>query len=326
MVKESRRLGFAVKVLGAGGLKSHDTRRWQSDPSLGVSLELFEQVLAYLEDERIDMYRISSDFVPYVTHPDHPRFHDQIERFADELAALGERARRSSIRLSLHPSQYIVLNSIDPEIVEKSKADLVAQAKLLDAFGMDGEGVVVLHVGGMYGDREAARARFVENFETLAEPAQRRLVIENDEMAFSVRDCLWIHERTGLRIIFDHQHHRLNSDGLEPEEAARIALDSWPAGQTPKMHFSSARLDSREVGKGRKTRSMAPLLRQHADYVDPWTFADFIGSLADRRFDVMLEAKAKDLALLKLRADLETIGRAEVLSQPRSSSTTSTST
>lgn len=314
--REKRRLGFAVKALGEKDLKSHDTRRWQSGPSLEVSLEALDRIVDYLERSGMRMYRISSDFVPYATHPDHPQFHGQIERHADAVAAVGKRARAAGIRLSLHPSQYIVLNAQDESIVEKSIADLSVQADLLDALGQSEEAVVVLHVGGAYDDREESRARFVRNFERLPGPARRRLVIENDEMVYSIRDCLWIHERTGLRVIFDHQHHRLNPDGHEAEEAARLALDTWPGGQTPKMHFSSARLDAREVKKGKTTISKPPLLRQHADYIDPWTFADFLGSLMDRRFDVMLEAKAKDLALLKLERDLESLGRSEVLLQP----------
>jgi UV DNA damage endonuclease len=74
------------------------------------------------------------------------------------------------------------------------------------------------------------------------------------------------------------------------------------------VHFSSARLDGRAFKRGKEVRVEPPLLRQHADYIDPWTCADFLGALHDRAFDVMLEAKAKDLALLKLRQDLGTLG------------------
>ena len=71
-----RRLGFAVKVLGRAGLPSHDTRRWQSGPSVGVSIDALHQILDYLGDVDIRMYRLSSDFVPYATHPELPQFHD----------------------------------------------------------------------------------------------------------------------------------------------------------------------------------------------------------------------------------------------------------
>jgi UV DNA damage endonuclease len=314
--RKERRLGFAVKVLGGGGLPSHDGRRWQSNPDLGVSIEALHRILDYMEANDVRMYRVTSDFVPYATHPDHPRFHGQIERHAAALDAVGARARRAGVRLSLHPSQYIVLNARDDEVARKSMADLDVQSRLLDALGQGAEGVVVLHVGGVYGDREASLRRFATNFGRLPEPARRRLVVENDEFSFTVEDCLRLHADLGIPVVFDHQHHRLNPGSLGTEAAARAALATWPAGVVPKVHFSSPRLDGRLVGRGAGARMEAPLLRQHADYVDPFTFADLAGSLADLDFDVMLEAKAKDLALLKLRADLRAIGRADVLARP----------
>ncbi|HEX2225373.1 MAG TPA: UV DNA damage repair endonuclease UvsE [Thermoanaerobaculia bacterium] len=314
--RRARRLGFAVKVLGKPGLKSHDARRWQSGPSLGVSIEALHAIFDYLAAAGISMYRLSSDFVPYSTHPDLPQFHGQIERHARELEGLAARARELDLRLSLHPSQYVVLNAADPQVMRKSIADLDVQAQLLDALRQGPEGVVVLHVGGLYGDRRAALDRFGEGFRQLSESARRRLVIENDESCFTVEDCVELHERLGTPVIFDHQHHRLNPGSLDLFTAARRALATWPAGVRPKVHFSSPRLDGREVQRGKKVVLEAPLLRQHADYVDPWTFADFLDGVRDVDFDVMLEAKAKDLALLRLKDDLERIGRAEGLLAP----------
>ena len=101
------------------------------------------------------MYRMSSDFAPYLTHPDMPQFHNQLEEAQDELAELGALARAYDIRLSLHPSQYILLNALDEEVARKSVMDLNAQARILDALGCGPEAVVVTHVGGVYGDRDA---------------------------------------------------------------------------------------------------------------------------------------------------------------------------
>ena len=68
------RLGFAVKVLGAGGLPSQDTRRWQSGPHLKVSVEYLHAVFTYLADAEIGMYRMTASLAPYATHPDLPEF------------------------------------------------------------------------------------------------------------------------------------------------------------------------------------------------------------------------------------------------------------
>ena len=154
------RLGFAVKVLGAGGLKSSDTRRWQNEPHLSHSLELLDAVFDHLERSDIRMYRMSSGTVPYGTHPDLPQFdyRRQIDACAAELERLGARARALGLRLSTHPGQYTVLNAPDPELVRKSSLDLEQDALLLDTLGLGPEAVVVVHVGGAYGDK-ARRAR-----------------------------------------------------------------------------------------------------------------------------------------------------------------------
>jgi UV DNA damage endonuclease len=303
-----RRLGFAVKVVGRPDMKSNDARRWQSGPHLSVSIGYLRAILDYLDEIDVRMYRISSDFVPYATHPDMPQFHGQVRECAAELAELGRTARERGIRLSLHPSQYVLLSAVNPEITQKGIADVNAQAELLDAMEMGPEGVVVLHLGGAYGDKDAAMARFAESFPRLSEGGRRRLVIENDETIYTVEDCLRVHEAVGVPVVFDHQHHLLNPGTLSMGEAVRRALATWPAGVTPKVHFSSPRLDSRMVTRGKRETEAPPLLSQHADYVHPWEFGAFLREMEGAPCDVMLEAKMKDAALLKLRKDLTRYG------------------
>lgn len=314
------RYGFAVKVLGGGGLPSHDSRRWQTGPSLRVSIDMLRDVLAYLHRNRIRMYRISSDFVPYGTHPDMPQFHGQIDRHRSELVELGREARRLGIRLSLHPSQFVVLNALDDEVVRKAQADLLQQSELLDAMELGPEAVVVTHVGGVYGDKPASIERFIENWRALPEPAKRRVVVENDERSYAVEDTLLIHQATGSRLIFDYQHHMLNSGSLGLRDALEACLRTWPPDQTPKIHFSSPRTEMREMERknpatGRKEIVyQPPLISQHADYVNPLEFLLFMDTVGiPPAFDVMIEAKSKDLALLSLRDFLSRRARTDLL-------------
>ena len=305
------RLGFPVKVMGRPDLKSSDTRRWQAGPHLRVSLEYLDAIFAHLGKHGIDMYRMASDLAPYATHPDMPQFHAMVRDSASDLAAIGARAIAQGLRLSFHPSQYVVLNSPDPGLVARSVADLTSQAEMLDLMGLGPEAVIVIHVGGTYGDIAASDARWVETWTTLPEPVRRRLVLEHDDVRFSASDVLWIHGHTGVRLIFDHQHFLcLNPDGLDMGETVRRILDTWPEGQRPKIHFSSPRTELREVKRKdrttKKTRTVhvAPIWTGHADYVHPFEFMAFMRSITDRDFDVMIEAKAKDLALIRLRPDM----------------------
>lgn len=197
------RLGFVVKVMGQPGLKSNDTRRWQQNPHLRVSLGYLADIFTYLRKHQIHMYRMSSDLAPYATHPDMPQFHIMVRDSAQDLATLGRLAREADIRLSFHPSQFIVLNSENEDLILKSMADLESQAEMLDLMECGPEAVLVVHVGGAYGDRPSGRERWIKTWARLSEPVRHRLVLENDDIRYSSADVLAIHEQTGVKCVFD---------------------------------------------------------------------------------------------------------------------------
>jgi UV DNA damage endonuclease len=308
------RLGFAVKVLGDGGLPSHDTRRWQSGPHLRHSLEMFGAILDRLERDDVRMYRMPTQLAPYATFPDHPEFHDQVAECADELAAIGARVAELGVRLSSHPGQYTVLNSENPDIQRAAAAELEVQGALFDAMGLGPEAVVILHVGGGAGGKDAARERFAEGFGLLSEAARRRLVIENDDRSFGVVDVLPLAEEIGRPIVFDVLHHHCyDPEGLTVGEALEVAFGTWPEGVRPKIHYSSPRTalgeKERKVGRRIERTPVVPQLRAHADTVDPIGFEELLrGPLGRQDVDIMLEAKGKDLALQALRDHLLTRG------------------
>ncbi len=329
------RLGFPVKVMGRTDLKSNDTRGWRKNPHLKTSLEYLDAILDYLEKVEIDMYRLSSDIAPYATHPDMPQFHNMVAESDAELAAFGQKARDLDIRLSFHPSQFVLLNSPDPELTKKSIWDLSSQAEMLDRMGLGPEAVLITHVGGVYGDREGSRARWIEGFNQCPEHVRRRLVLENDDIRFSAADVLWIHDRCGVPLVFDYQHFWcLNPEGLNLRPTLERFVHSWAEGVRPKIHFSSPRTEMRELKKkvtdkdretlraggelkGQllggatlkptsrlKTVLVPPIWTGHADFTNPFEFATFMRTAHDLDFDVMLESKTKDLSLLKLKTDL----------------------
>ncbi|MEA2137155.1 MAG: damage endonuclease [Solirubrobacteraceae bacterium] len=306
----AHRLGFAVKVLGDGGLPSHDTRRHASGPHLRHSLAFLRAILEHLDRHDIRMYRMATALAPYASHPDLPQFHDQVAECAEELARVGALARELDVRLSTHPGQYTVLNSDRPQVQAAAVAELEVQAALMDAMGLGDEAVVVLHVGGTAGGAGPAIDRFLAGYELLSERARARLVVENDDRSFALVDVLALAERAGIRVVWDVLHHRCHDPaGISDRDALAAALDTWPAGQTPKIHASSPRLDveQRRVRVGRRVerRLVLPQLRAHADLIDPIGFEALLRDApAGRDFDVMLEAKAKDLALLRLREQL----------------------
>jgi UV DNA damage endonuclease len=257
---------------------------------------------------------MTASLAPYATHPDLPQFHRQVEECGEELAAVGARLREADVRLSTHPSQYIVLNSEDPDVRASAARDVELQEAILDAMELGPEAVCVLHVGGATGGVEAATDRFLAGLELLSDRARARLVIENDDRSFGLCHVLGLHGRTGLRVVWDVLHHHCHDpDGIDDREALELALSTWPAAVRPKIHYSTPKTAMEErrrrVGRHVERSWVLPQLRAHADMIDPIGFEHFLrDAAAGLEFDVMLEAKAKDLAVLRLREQLRARG------------------
>ena len=333
------RLGFPVKVMGKPGLKSQDTRRWQKNPHLKCSLELLDAVLDYLRDEKLDMYRMSSDIAPYATHPDMPQFHAMVAESDAELRAFGAKAREYDIRLSFHPSQYVLLNSARRGAdARRASGTSPARPKCSTAWSSNDEAVMVTHVGGVYDDhaRRAARAGS-KGGSKCPEHVRRRLVLENDDIRFSMpRTCLWIHEAdrraADLRLsaFLVPQPSRGSTCGRRWSGSSRLGQRACgPRSTSPrprtelrevkqkitpkqreaaKAGKSKQGRDAEGAGQGRPRASSTvlrpPVWTGHADFTNPFEFATFMRMAEGLVFDVMMEGKSKDLSLLRLRPDL----------------------
>lgn len=301
------RLGFPVKLLGAP-LRSHDSRRWQNQPHLSVSLAYLRDVFAYLQRRRIAFYRLAGQLAPYATHPGLPAFHRQLDECSVELAGVGDMARQAGLRLTLHPAHYVQVSSPDPAQVTRAVAELDLAASLLDGMGLDDDAVIVIHVGGVYDSVALGRTRFVTNYATLPRHVRRRLVLEHDDRRYSFEDALWIHRRTGIPLVLDVLHLRcLNPVARPLDDALATALATWPPQRRPKIHVSTPRTTLRLLQIGGRVYPAPPLPNQHSDFLDPFACIDLLRTARDLRlrpFDIMLEAKAKDLALLRLREQI----------------------
>jgi UV DNA damage endonuclease len=298
----------AVRVLGRAGLRARDGRRAEHMPHLSVSLLLVREVLLYLADRRISCYRLAEDLAPYQDRPDMPAFAGQIEACADLLAETGALARAHGIRLTMHMGLHTALATPDEALAARAAAAVAARARLLDALDAGAEGVLTLHVGGVHGDRAAALHRFAARFERLPQAVRARVVVEPDEDCFSLDTLLRLHQMIGVPIVFDTLHHQLNNPQRIPARAAlALALATWPRDVRPKIHYSTQRTEAHllPARAGQNRQVLAPRHGQHADYINVFEFASFVeGARGLPPFDVVLEAKAADLALLRLREDL----------------------
>jgi UV DNA damage endonuclease len=298
------RLGFSIRVFGAD-LPSHDARRWPERPCLSTSLVYLRDILTYLGAHRLCMYRMHSRLAPAPPGEDEGAAMAEVDACALELEAVGALARRLGVRTSFHPHSAVVLNAVNEDQAERSRTHLAVLSAILDAMGLDDEAVIVVHVGGVYEGIERARDRFLQRYEALPEASRRRLALEHDDRRFSFRDVWDIHRACGVRLVFDTLHHQvLNPERIPWTEALALALSTWPQGVTPKVHVSSPRTELRPTASGARVK--LPTWTEHSDLVNPFEFIAFLRQTAGLRpFDVMLEAKARDLAVLKLREDLQ---------------------
>ena len=247
------------------------------------NLSCLSRILAYNVRHGMLFFRITSDLVPFASHPV-CTFPWQ-EEFAGVFEKTGEYIRQHGFRISMHPDQFVLLNAPDKAILQRSIDDLVYQVQVLDLMGLDNSAKVQVHVGGVYGDKPAGIERFVKQYDLLDTAIQDRLVIENDERLYTLSDCLAIHERTGIPVIADVFHHSLLNNG----EQFTTLLD--PVRKTWKIKDGIPMVDYSSQEPGKRVGA-------HAGHIVAEDFRQFLKETRPVDFDIMLEIKDKEKSAL----------------------------
>jgi len=239
----------------------------------------------------IKVFRMSSNMMPWYSEYEIDDLPDGKE-IKDVLWSAGQYAKQHDLRLSFHPGQFCVLASPTPSIVDNSIVELDNHSKIMDLMGLSQTpyNKINIHIGGAYGDKEAAMARFCQNFKRLMPSTQARLTVENDDKGnmFSVADLYsGIHQVIGIPIVFDYHHHKFCTGDLTEEQALKLALSTWPDGIKPMTHYSEGR-DIEYAMQGIEERVIP---QAHSDYI--YNEINFYG----QEFDIVVEAKAKELAV-----------------------------
>lgn len=235
-----------------------------------------------------DFYRMSSGLAPWKTEYDWDDLKD-IDEIKRWFHSAGTMAKTHGVRLTSHPGPYNVLVSPKEEVVANCIKDLTIHGDEFDMMGLSRTpyNKINIHLGGAYGDKEASMKRFVKNFPRLPESVSSRLTLENDDKAsmYSVKDLYYgIYKKIGIPIVFDYHHHKFCTGGMSEQEALEMALSTW-GDIKPVTHYSESRRDEQ---KDETIRVQA-----HSDYV--YDKIEMYGN----DFDIMVEAKAKELAVDK---------------------------
>jgi len=331
MGRQKIRLGYAClnTVLRKKGVFASRTARQDTIKQKGIkyaqelllqNLENLLTILHWNEKHNIRLFRMSSEMAPHISNP---RFIPKNKRtnprnlaysltpMKNILKKIGNYAKTHRHRLTFHPGQFNVLGSPNKTTVINTVRELYFHAKIMDLMGLSHNSIIVIHGGGVYGDKKAAMKRWALNFNKLPINVKRRLVLENDETCYSIENVLDISKmcRTfpgsgtiyKIPIVFDVFHYycynitiaRHRRDGDQQilnqktmQEVFPMIIKSWGRRRI-KMHHS-------EQGRGP--------LGKHSYYVKgiPKLIQQFRRK-QNVKLDLMKEAKGKERAVLRLR-------------------------
>ncbi len=263
-------------------LKSYSEKRLME--TVENNLDCLGRILRFNLRHNILFFRITSDLVPFASHPI-CKF-DWHGSFGKRFKGIGDFIKNCDMRISMHPDQFTLINSLDNRVFENSVRELVYHAQILDLMELGTSAKIQIHVGGVYGDKETSMRRFVERFEILDEIVKRRLVIENDDRRYNLKDCLKISAEVGIPILFDVFHHEVNNSGETVKEAFELFAPTWkPEDGLPMVDYSS-QLPSDMKGK-------------HTETLNLGIFREFLEETIPFDFDIMLEIKDKEMSALK---------------------------
>lgn len=255
---------------------------------------LFE-TLKYNKENNLLFFRIGSPLVPFASHP--VNTFNWKDFFKKDFQKIGDFIKQNNFRISMHPDQFVLINSPNQDIVNRSIKELEYHCQVLDLMGLDETAKVQIHVGGVYNNKPEAIQRFIDNYLKLPDFIKKRLAIENDERMFSLKDCVSISKTTGIPIIFDFFHHECFNNGETIAEAVELASSTWKNKDGILMtDYSSQSLGER---KGK-----------HIQSININDFKKTITQVKEIDFDVMLEIKDKEKSAIKalnLLVELEKI-------------------
>lgn len=172
------------------------------------NIEDLKNILQCNVKNGIYLFRISSDIIPFGSHKINNIKWWEI--FKKQLSEIGQYIKEQGVRVSMHPGQYTVLNSPSSEVLDNSLRDIEYHCKFLDSLKLDYTHKIVLHIGGVYGDKKLSIKRFVDNFQKLSPSAKKRLILENDDKSYNIEEVLEICNKLNIPAVFDNLHHRLN--------------------------------------------------------------------------------------------------------------------
>lgn len=250
------------------------------------NLEALNRILDYNITNHIKLFRISSDLIPFGSSPVNKLAWWNLFRHNFDL--LKVKIQEHNLRVSMHPGQYTVLNSPNEDVVRRAILDLEYHTRVLHCMGTGTDHKIILHIGGVYGDKREAIERFKKNYQRLSVGVKERLVIENDDKLYNIEEVLSIGEELSIPVVFDHLHHKILDSPTKKSEYDWISdcNSTWSFSDGhQKIHYSQQALDKKPGS--------------HSDTIQVEEFFHFYQGLEREDLDIMLEVKDKNISAVK---------------------------
>ena len=241
----------------------------------------------------IKFMRLSSEMFPFASHEEYGY---KLEPFAaDALRDAGKVIAELGHRVTTHPGQFTQLGSPRKSVIDNAIRDLIYHAEMLSLLKLppqqDRDAVMIMHLGGAFGDKPAALDRFRENYARLPQGVKDRLVLENDDVVWNTHELLPMCQELNIPFVLDFHHHNILFDSSQIREGTKDIIDLFPAiletwsrkNITPKMHYSES---GPSAITGRDRRKHSPRVMTLPPCPDT--------------MDLMIEAKDKEQAVFEL--------------------------
>lgn len=258
------------------------------------NLQHTKRILYYNIAHEIELYRFSSLLVPLATHPE--VMWDYMTPFKNEWEELGQLIQQFKLRPSFHPGQFTLFTSPRKEVTQNAVKDMQYHFKMLEAMNALEHGIINIHIGGAYGDKPTTLERFHENLKELPKHIKKHMTLENDDKTYTVEETLITCENETIPMILDYHHHMANKGEIDLILHLERIFNTWSkTNSVPKVHISSPKSEKE--------------YRSHADFVSLEFVLPFLklAKELNQDFDIMIEAKQKNLAMQKLIEEIASI-------------------
>ena len=282
------KLGYACQNWSSGLNTNHSFRlksftEKKFIQTIEKNINDFSKILDYNLENNFLFFRLGSNFIPFASHPICQLDWQNI--FKKDFSELAKKIRKYKMRISMHPGQFTVLNSKDPNVIKRAISEISYHSQLMELLELDDTAKIQIHVGFPYDNKENSIKKFINIYRELDTNIKKRLAIENDDKFFRVSDCLTIHDEICVPIILDTFHFRCLPDE-NFFDSANLVFKTWKKKDgIPMIDYSSQEKNSR---KGK-----------HSTSLDPTDFIDTIKKLKKFDFDILLELKDKESSALR---------------------------